>query len=309
MEKSLREALAAYGMDGAAATLLRHNENATYRVACGGRAYVLRVHAPRPGFALEMFGVDRHGRGKLEGELAMLRALAEGGFPVQRPVDSRAGEYVTVLESGDCATLLTWIEGETISDLTEEIARDAGRLAARMHLFLNERSDLVGIDRYGYDESLLGTLRALLLKGDEAGAFGDGMTDISHALDAIAARMALLRARGKSFGLIHADLSKGNLIQTKEGLTPIDFCLSGFGFFAQDVGGMTADFGERFRGALLAGYADAWGSTSDETSVDAFVALGVLLFIGSHWRDAMGEAWFPGALERWRRTLFRPLPV
>ncbi len=309
MEQNLREALAAYGMDGADAVLLRHNENATYRVACGGRECVLRVHAPRPGFALEMFNVDRHGRGKLEGEIAMLRALSEGGFPVQRPVENRAGECVTVLESGDCAMLLTWIEGKTVSDLTEEIARDAGRLAARMHICLNGRGDLDRIDRYRYDESLLVTLRALLLKGDEAGAFGDGMTDISHALNAIAARMALLRARGNGFGLIHADLSKGNLIQTKGGLAPIDFCLSGSGFFAQDVGGMTADFGDPFRGMLLAGYADAWGSAPDEASVDAFVALGVLLYIGSHWRGAMGADWFPGALKRWRRTLYRPLSV
>ena len=307
MEQNLREALAAYGMDGAEAALLRHNENATYHVASGGREYVLRVHEPRPGFALEMFGVDRHGRGKLEGEIAMLRALSEGGFPVQRPVENRAGECVTVLDRGDCATLLTWIEGETISDLTEEIARDAGQLAARMHLFLNERSDLHGINRYRYDESLLVTLRALLLKGDEAGAFGDGMADISHALNAIGARMALLRARGNGFGLIHADLSKGNLIGTKKGLAPIDFCLSGYGFFAQDVGGLTADFGDRFRCALLAGYADTWGCAPDETSVDAFVALGVLLFIGSHWRGVMGEDWFLDTLARWRSTLFRPL--
>lgn len=306
MEESLREALAAYGLDGAEATLLRHNENATYHVVRGGREYVLRIHAPRPGFALEMFGVDRHGREKLEGELAMLRALAEGGLPVQRPVENRAGEGVTTLQGGDCATLLTWLEGDAVRDVTEEIAQDAGRLAARIQ---RQLAALNGLDRYRYDEALLERLRVLLAEGDAEGAFADGMSDIAAALDAIRAHMADLRAGGNTFGLIHADFSKGNLIQTKVGLAPIDFCLSGYGFHAQDLGGLVADFGDKWRVAIIRGYADVTGVPVDERSVDLFVALGVLLFLGSHWRSARGEDWFPGALLRWRRTLFRPLSV
>lgn len=307
MEQVLKEALAAYGMDGAQATLLRHNENATYHIAHGGSEHVLRIHAPRAGFALEMFSVDRHGRGKLEGELSLLRALAEDGFFVQRPVENRMGESVTVLESGDCATMLTWLGGDAVREVTDDIARDAGRLAARMRRSLVGRGDLVGIDRYFYDESLVDRLRALLGKGDMEGAFGDGMEDMALALDAIEAHMAKLRKMEGSFGLIHADLSKGNLIQTKNGLAPIDFCLSGYGFYAQDAGGLVADFGENRREAILKGYADVAGSAPDQRSVDSFVALGVLLCIGSHWRGAMREDWFLGALERWRRTLFRPL--
>jgi len=306
MEQSLKEAFAAYRLDGADAKLLRHNENATYHVSRRGREYVLRIHAPRPGFVLEMFGVDRHGRGKLEGELAMLRALAEGGLPVQRPVENRMGEGVTVLESGDCATLLTWLEGENVSEVTEEIARDAGRLAARLHACL---AALGGLDRYRYDEALLERLRLLLAEGDADGAFGGGMPDILAALDAIRSHMAALRARGNAFGLIHADFSKGNLIETPSGLAPIDFCLSGYGFYAQDLGGMAADFGDKWKNAITRGYSDAEGISVTEKSVDMFVALGVLLFLGSHWRGVMGEDWFPDALLRWRRTLFKPLSV
>ena len=160
MEQSLREALAAYGMETAETTFLRHNENATYHVFHLDREYVLRVHASRPGFSLGVLGVDRHNRGKLEGELAMLCALAEGGFPVQRPVENRAGDGVTTLASGDCATMLTWLDGDVIGEVTDEIARDAARLAGRMHLDLASRGNLIGIDRYRYDEALIETLRA-----------------------------------------------------------------------------------------------------------------------------------------------------
>lgn len=307
MEKSLNEALAAYGMEGARATLLRHNENATYHVAYGGRAFVLRIHAPRPGFVLSAFGVDRHGRGKLEAELLILRALAEGGIPVQRPITNRAGEWVTALESGDCATLLTWLEGETVGELTDEIAADAARLAGRIHRFLGARPELARLDRYHYDEMILEKLSDLLSEGDRQKAFGDGMGEMRAALDAIGVCMADLREKEGGYGLIHADLSKGNLIATPFGLAPIDFCLSGYGFHAQDVGGLVADFGEGRRAAILRGYQDATGSAPGKRSVDAFVALGVLLYIGTHWQGVYREDWFPGALSRWRRTLFRPL--
>ncbi len=306
MEQKLKEALAAYRMECAEATLLRHNENATYHVAFEGCEYVLRVHTPRPGFALKMFGVDRHGREKLEGELAILFALAQSGLPVQRPMKNRVGECVTILESGDCATLLTWIEGEIVSEVTDQVARDAGRLAAQIHMNLER---LGGIDRYRYDEALLAKLHVLLAEGDEAGAFQDGMPDLSYALDAIEAHMIALRKQGNTFGLIHADLSKGNLIQTKFGLTPIDFCLSGYGFIAQDLGGLAADFGDQWRDALVRGYADRSRMQVSERDLDVFVALGVLLFLGSHWKGACGEEWFPGALARWRRALFRPLSI
>ena len=94
MEPLLKEALASYGMDKAEARLIRHNENATYHVARAGREYVLRIHAPRPGFHLAMFGVDRHGKSKLEGELAMLDALADAGIPVSARIRKSRGGSV-----------------------------------------------------------------------------------------------------------------------------------------------------------------------------------------------------------------------
>ena len=211
---------------------------------------------------------------------------------------------MSILSSGDCATLLTWIEGETITEVTEEVAQEAGALAARMRRALSARAELHSLlDRYAYDEGMVERLCGLLSEGFG----GEDIADMDGALAAIRGHMGVLRTRDAEFGLIHADLSRGNLIRSGRGLVPIDFCLSGRGFYAQDLSGLVADFGERFRGALIDGYSAAGDRAVEARSLDVFVALGVLLYLASHWRGAKGEEWFPGALQRWRRTLFRPL--
>ncbi|MGI6238759.1 MAG: phosphotransferase enzyme family protein [Christensenellales bacterium] len=306
MEENLRAALSAYRMDSAAAKLLRHNENATYRVEHAGRAYALRIHIPRAGFTLDTLGVERHEKPMLEGEMAMLRALLDGGFAVQRPIENRDGAVVTSLPCGASATMLSWLEGEPISEITDEIARECGALAARLRLFFDSPHGRIAVERYRYDEGMIERLRALVQTGDAAGAFADGAADMRAALDAIERQMRMLRETTGAFGLIHADLTKENIIVTKDGLAPIDFCLSGYGFFAQDVAGMIAVFGETWRSAILGGYAAA-GAPMDARAIDPFVALSVLLFICAQWKGFMHDTWFQEGLIRWRREIFRPL--
>jgi len=39
-------------------------------------------------------------------------------------------------------------------------------------------------------------------------------------------------------------------------------------------------------------------------AVDAYLAFGVLLFLGSHASGMGREAWFPEAMDRWCRDIF-----
>src|SRR6476620_3437749 len=102
-------ALAAYGLDGARLTLLRHQNNTTFRVDAPGGPYVLRINRPQV-----------HTVVTVESEMAWLGAL-------RRDTD------LGVPEPRGCV-LLRWLDGR-FSDrrLTPAQLRRVAVLEARLH--------------------------------------------------------------------------------------------------------------------------------------------------------------------------------
>ena len=104
----LSETLSRYGLEGANAEFIRHNENLTYNI---GGEYLLRIHKPKDGFSAESVfcGYDRTALRRTE--LELLKHLHDKGMTVQLPVQNADGDLVTVLSDGTAATMLKWIEG------------------------------------------------------------------------------------------------------------------------------------------------------------------------------------------------------
>ncbi len=106
--------------------------------------------------------------------------------------------------------------------------------------------------------------------------------------------MGELNDRPGSFGLVHADLAVANLIVHGETVTPIDFAMSGYGYFMQDLGDLSASFGPlRIRRAMLAGYGTVRGLVDSELKyVEAFFVSSILYFMAIHLYSRDRHEWF-----------------
>ncbi|MCW5745155.1 MAG: phosphotransferase [Alphaproteobacteria bacterium] len=236
-----QEALAAFPVAGGALRLVAVGENATFRVTDrqDGADYVLRLH--RPGY---------HTLDELNAERVWIRALADAGIAVPRPVPARDGrEYVTVLvgATGEHrhAGMAQWTEGQLLSDVLRDVSdlrvlegyfEQLGAIAACLH----NQSSAWRVPR---------TFRRHAL--DRDGLMGDAPfwgPFWEHALLSAAERRLLLKTRDRirgvldrigrdpsTWSLIHADLHPGNVVVDGERLTVIDFDDAAFGWHQYDI--------------------------------------------------------------------------
>lgn len=287
MNALLTEALQAFGLTHA--EFIQQHENAVYRA---DGHYLLRIHK-----AAEGLHVD-HDPALRRAELALLTHLADAGMPVQRPLAE------TTLSDGTQATLLTWLEGRTLtrSDMPLELLQQAGELAFRLHQaaqgFPHEglrRYDAAHVLRLADAIAAMGTRHALNRE--------------ESAVACAAARVIADRLAGASgeFLAIHCDLSASNLLLTEQGLAVIDFSLCGAGHPMHDLGILLGNIGSQAeRQAIAAGYAAA-GGRIDLPLLDAGYTLGLLEALDFHADVWPQEPWFAPRLTRWVSEQLRPL--
>lgn len=294
MSDWLTHALACYGLEGAEAVFLQHNENLTYRI---NDAYLLRIHIPAPGVYAPCTIENRRA------ELALLAHLNGHGMNVQQPRSTLSGDLVAILPDGTAATLLQWLPGQVIpgKDYTEDLCFQAGQMTARLH------QAAAGFDHPGmrnYDDADAFAKADLLTAMVQHHQLGDEHTDILRAA---------CEAVGHSFSTsvdtpiaIHDDLSPSNILQTKDGLAPIDFSLCGTGCPMTDLGMLLAGFNSTMqRSAAVRGYIAAGGILRHREMEAGYVhgLLGALVFHADTWPP---EPWFLQRLLRWEKELLVP---
>lgn len=311
LESQWREALESYPLRNPSATLVRHNENATYKVTDGAeKSYVLRIHKPREGFSQLLFSVVKEAA--LRGELQILMILSEdSAVPVQTPVRNNRGDILTRLSGGELATLLPWLPGHTLEEVetTPELMREVGRMTACLHRHFQTYADLPAPAGHDYDKALMDRMAIRFQEMGRSGiiapAYVQGMTG---CLTEIKRRMEELDGQDMTFGVVHSDLSKSNMLLCEGFVAPIDFGLWGYGYYYMDLGGLASHYTEPWQqAAIFEGYESESRLSVDRRYVDPFVCLGILLFICTFGESVYGEEWFPGALDRWNSTFFIPL--
>ncbi len=308
-EELLAEALRLYPFTAPNAQLIRHNENATYRVV-DGETYVLRIHRPAAGFTLGMFGVTGHTAELLGGEMAFIASLRAGtDIPMQTPVECVGGRLVGMLSDGTPVTALTWLEGETLehAGATQDLLRRVGEMTAKMHR--HAQGVTAALQRYAYGPGMLPRIAASVAKAADASAItAEQCACMQGALAKIRARMDELDAMPGGPCIVHSDLSAANLIVRNGAVSPIDFCLCGYSHIHMDIGSLYGHWStEPERRALIDGYEAVAGTRVDFRYVEPYFALQVLLFIASQYERAKDWAWFGGAVGRWCRDIFLPL--
>jgi Ser/Thr protein kinase RdoA (MazF antagonist) len=238
-------ALQQYNLDQPELCFLGHSDNITFRVEeRGGAVYLLRLHRP----ALSYWVGIRQNPRVIASELAWLDALAgEGGFAVQKPVRTRAGEEVALVsvEKGDIipATLLTWLEGQHFTPAAPEASAQVerfGELTARMHAFATGWTPPDGFTRPRYDLDHFRRMFARLLRGVDLGVFSEEIFwSLRAASQAILLELEGLPDGREHWGMVHADLHVGNFLvscaATNALIIPIDFSFCGFGHYLFDV--------------------------------------------------------------------------
>lgn len=310
MTSRIVEALTRYPFERPKAELLRHNENTTYQVMDGAEKYVLRIHQPVDGFSFGVFGASAHSTEYLRGEMELLSALqGRSSICVQSPVKNLEGDMVTALGDGTLVTALEWLEGETLEnlDVTGEMLVQIGEMVANLHICTRKLDSR--IVRYNYDQSMLPLIENSIRSArDEAYIAPESAETIMGAIREIRVRMDEMDAKGRAKGLTHADLSKSNMIYHHGMISPIDFCLCGYGHYMMDIGSLYGHFSDaEQRCAILREYEAQIGSPVDLREVEPYFALQVILFIAGQYRRAREWDWFKSALERWCRDIFLPL--
>lgn len=289
MNALLNEALHAFGLDGAEAAFLRHNENLTYRV--GGK-YLLRIHRAADGLQVD------HDPDKRRAELAFLRHLAGQRMLVQQPV----GEIT--LADGTTATLLTWLEGHHLmeAEFTPDMQHQIGAMVARLH---QAAADFHHPALRRYDAAhARHQAKAICQMGERHHLNMAEIATVRQAAEVIAERLD--QASGE-FIAIHCDLSQSNMLLTEQGPVPIDFSLCGIGHPMHDLSVLLGNTKTQAqRQAFAEGFVSAGGHI-DLPLLDAGYALGLLEALVIHADTWPKEDWFAARLTRWSNEMLRPL--
>ncbi len=299
-DKMISEILEQYPIHVLSTAFIRHNENLTYKVTddFSGMSYLLRIHKS---IISAMSGLQHTYEG-LKLEMMLLDQLIEKtDIMVQTPVRNTLGDWVTqVTEVGEVvhSTLLQWIDGrdiqkdeviskEHITQLAEQVRNlhQFGRATeVRSSEFRPTYSDITE------NESMLKKLEV----GVSLGVFSaDDFIIVKKCFALLNARLETYPKTANTWGIIHADINKGNLLVTQHGIAIIDFCLFGYGYYLYDVAGSVLSFKSEDRDHLIAEYTGKSSvlTEKDRYLLESFMLLCIFGFYAFHMENEEKHTW------------------
>lgn len=245
-------AAAQYGVKRFELGYLQHSENVTFCVQARRKRYLLRIHTP----ITPDMGAHGNNALMIESELRWVEALRRHGMQVQYPVKNEAGVYVTQVDGFNCS-LLGWLEGQdfTRNLETEETAAQMGAIVGQLHSQSSKWRRPAHFTRPARDIADLGrVINELAAVVDYGLVSGPDFWELATALDQLSALLANTRQSRRTYGLIHADLHRGNFIYNDGQLFPIDFSLCADGWFLYDLSITLGSISEYLRPWVLEHY-------------------------------------------------------
>ncbi len=316
----MNEILKYYDFDNPKTEFIRHSENKVYKLITEDKDYILRIHEPLEGTS---FNINKRHFSDVEyiqGEMDLLAALSnQEDFSIQTPIKNRDGDFVTKLADGRICTVLTWINGNTVSDIemNEEVAFKLGTTLGKMHqhfegiepnIKLMDKSSL-HLKRCYYDYEMIEYMKDEFLDAYRLNHINLHYLELIHqVLDVVKSTMKTLDGDLKMTSIVHSDLGLSNLIENEGVISPIDFSLSGYGFYHMDISSLCANFRDKtYRREVIKGYEKQTNVKVATDVVEVFFAFGVILYICTQHNRVYKEEWFANALARWENTIWRPV--
>ena len=218
------------------------DDNMVFRVsalpqggAAGRRLFFLRTYDPQQ-YSCEM----------IESELLWLRALRQGAdLTVPEPAPGRNQGWVQNVAATNgvpsrFCVLFRQIEGKSLGDFPNEnrplaMIESTGVLVAKLHQHAQSFPPPEGFTRPRRDwERLFGESSALHRRGAEFYSQSE-LCLFAAASEKVHQVMEELGEGVEVFGLIHGDMTVGNVLIQSGEARPIDFCHCGFGYYMYDI--------------------------------------------------------------------------
>ena len=298
----------------AMSALLRSCGLAARRVRPVARVYcdIQRITPTRGGdVSLRIYPAERADARPIEAELAWLRALADEGLHVPRPIADGDGRFLHRWQPDPAlparhAVLLTWLGGRMHDrGLTPERLRRVGVMTARLHRASARlvSAGAIATDRAAYECDLrawAGETRARALGPRDAAS-------ARAAARRLADELAGLPTSADGCGFVHGDLHQWNLLFARDAAGAIDFSDCGWGHHAMDLAAplqflrhwLTDQHDHRpqaarLQAALLQGYASVASLPADiERQVELYIV--ARMFMSLDW-----------ILDEWPHAHYRP---
>lgn len=302
----LTEVIESYSFGNPKAEFIRHNENITYSIEDGRERYLLRIHEEAEGLDFSF------SRGKLSRELLvssemeLLNNLSNNNnLLVQKPIKNKDNQYITRLSNGTIASVLSWINGDTLhgKELSEPLVYKIGQMIAILH---QSTRALPRLNRCVYDDVvadmfLSETKIAKDLKHIDACVCEKFVTIINKM-------KKILLSQKDDFIIIHADLSKSNMVDNGITISPIDFSMSGYGSKELELGSLYFDISDnKLRLALISGYESVAGYKLNKDYLNMYEAYSVIWYILIHHKQWGTDDKFQKKIERLTSVTLDPL--
>lgn len=237
--------------------LISHHTNTVLHLTTKHGFCVVRVHRAKS-------------RDQVAGEVAWLDALArDADIRVPSVQRTRSGEAIVSVPTPDGertypVTILDRVLGQQVQTKDKDTRHfeELGRLTAKLHRHARawRPARKREIDRPEYNAN---SVLDRNVTGPVATRLGPSVDVVNEALSLLRERLKVTEAQlgmaPDSFGLIHCDLSFGNVLFSEQGAIPVDFDDCGFGYYLHDFAVPLAGayqesgFEERYD-AFLGGY-------------------------------------------------------
>jgi len=276
---------------------IRHNENLVFRINDLEKknTFILRIHYPKnSGF----IGIQQK-KGAIESELTWLKALNDNtDLILQHPVSGIGNQFVQQFFVNRMllnTTLLTWVEGEEFDQEAinaERLVYQLGCLQYKLHEQSKKWNTPPGFYRISYDENLFQKYLILLKKGVVKKIIQNNhYNQLYQCAEFLLKLVHTLERNRENWGLIHADLAGNNLIVKEDTIIPIDFSLSGFGYYFLDLAISAGNLKKYLRPSLLKGYG-LKGDYRELRFIEAFFLMIVIISASRNIDNPGWRGWF-----------------